>query len=306
MSFFTSGAPSSLGTLVATEMDTFDFALTLAHTNMYSFGNLVDDMFEDMFPAVAGNDEACTNDDMAEDFGVEVADDDYEMVSTEHSESVEADADTKDIPTYNRYSIPSVVYSDFDCYSMISLGFSMDDDSSHALGLDDDLEDKNSDIITERMADNCGVTQSMADNCSVAESITNNSSVFKSIADYCSVTSTDPMQSEALAIADESKAFFNGLSERDRSTLSVALCVVLEESAGKAVPRVEYIKVYCVVRMALRFRARGEMNITPELLFMAAGINMMGVDDALGWLYPVIEEFCRTHLYDKGFGCDFA
>ncbi|KAJ1891375.1 hypothetical protein LPJ71_007693, partial [Coemansia sp. S17] len=54
--------------------------------------------------------------------------------------------------------------------------------------------------------------------------------------------------------------------------------------------------------MALRFRARGEMNVTPEVLLMAAGINMLGIDDALGWLYPVIEDFCRTHLYDKGLG----
>ncbi|KAJ2751777.1 hypothetical protein GGI19_004261 [Coemansia pectinata] len=305
MSFFTSSAPSS-DTLVATEMDTFDFTLTLAHTNVYSFGNLVEDMFKDMFPVVAGNNKACTDDDIAEDFGAEVADDYYEVVNSEHAKFVEADADARVIATSNRYSILSIVYRDFNCYSIISLEFSMDGDSSHALGLDDDLKGKNSDMVTERMADNCGVTESMADNCSVAESITDNGSVSKSIAGYCSVTSTDPVQSEALAIADESKSFFNGLSERDRSTLRVALCVVLEESAGKAVPRVEYIKVYCVVRMALRFRARGEMNITPELLFMAAGINMMGVDDALGWLYPVIEDFCRTHLYDKGISCEFA
>ncbi|KAJ2255466.1 hypothetical protein GGI13_001605 [Coemansia sp. RSA 455] len=286
LSLFPSSTPFSSDTLVATDIDTLDFTLTLAHTNVYSFGNLIEDMFADMFPAVAGNDEIYAIDDTAEYFGTKLADDYRVVIGSEHGEAVEVNARAKVIATTKRYSILSIIFSDVDCFSMVSLEFSTDGDSSHALGLSDDLEGQDSDIVTKN--------------------VTNDHSVSKSIANDCSVASIDSKRYKTMAIADEAKAFFSGLSERDRSTLSIALCVVLEESVGKAVPRVEYVKVNCVVRMALRFRARGEINVTPEVLLMAAGINMLGIDDALDWLYPVIEEFCHMHLYDKGLGCGFA
>ncbi|KAJ1921146.1 hypothetical protein GGI03_001986 [Coemansia sp. RSA 2337] len=286
LSLFPSRTPSSSDTLVATDIDTLDFTLTLAHTNVYSFGNLIEDMFADIFPVVAGNDEIYTIDDTAEYFGTKLVDDHCDVISSEHGEAVEVNAGAKVIASAKRYSILSVIFSDVDCFSMVSLEFSTDSDSSHALESNVDLEGQDSDVVTKN--------------------VTNNHSITKSIADDCSVASINSKRSETMAIADEAKAFFSGLSERDRSTLSIALCVVIEESVGKAVPRVEYVKVNCVVRMALRFRARGEMNITPEVLLMAAGINMLGIDDALDWLYPVIEKFCHMHLYNKGLGCGFA
>ncbi|KAJ2049938.1 hypothetical protein GGI03_002535, partial [Coemansia sp. RSA 2337] len=241
-------------------------------------------MFEDMFPVVSGNNEIYTIDDTAEYFGTKLADDYHDAISSEHGESAEVYADAMVIASAKRYSILSVIFSDVDCFSMVSLEFSTDGDSSHALESNVYLEGQDSDIVTKN--------------------VTNNHSVTKSIADGCSVASIDSKRSEAMAIADEAKAFFSGLSERDRSTLSISLCMVIEESVGKAVPRVEYVKVNCVVRMALRFRARGEMNVTPEVLLMAAGINMLGVDNALGWLYPIIEEFCLFEIQRRAFRVD--
>ncbi|KAJ2431996.1 hypothetical protein GGF41_000267 [Coemansia sp. RSA 2531] len=200
-------------------------------------------MFADIFPVVAGNDEIYTIDDTAEYFGTKLVDDYRDVTSSEHGEAVEVNAGAKVIASAKQYSILSVIFSDVDCFSMVSLEFSTDDDSSHALESNFYLEGQDSDIVTKN--------------------ITNNHSVTKSIADDCSVASIDSKRSEAKAIADEAKAFFSGLT-------------------------------------------RGEMNVTPEVLLMAAGINMLGIDDALDWLYPVIEKFCHMHLYNKGLGCGFA
>ncbi|KAJ2251626.1 hypothetical protein GGI13_003737, partial [Coemansia sp. RSA 455] len=199
LSLFPSSTPSSSDTLVATGINTLDFTLTLAHTNVYSFGNLIEDMFADMFPVVDSNDKAYAVDDTAEYLGIKLTNDYRGEISSEHSETVSVYSDAKVIATAKRYSILSVIFSDVDCFSMVSIEFSTDSDSSHALELNDDLEGQDSDIVT------------------------------KSTTDICSVASIDSKRSETMVIADEAKAFFGGLSERDRSTLSIALCVVIEE-----------------------------------------------------------------------------
>ncbi|KAJ1924035.1 hypothetical protein LPJ71_000644 [Coemansia sp. S17] len=81
LSFFPSSSPSSSDTLVATDINALDFTLTLAHTNVYSFGNLIEDMFADMFPVVAGNDKIYTINGTAEYFGTKLADDYRDVTS---------------------------------------------------------------------------------------------------------------------------------------------------------------------------------------------------------------------------------
>ncbi|KAJ1893504.1 hypothetical protein LPJ71_007189, partial [Coemansia sp. S17] len=130
-SFSSSLSPS--GTFVsADDSESKNFNQTLAHNNMHSFR----DPFEDVFPVVAGNNRAKTSDNMADAFGAEVAGGEFEVVSYEQTDAL--DIGNKATDTEDQYSISSVVYSDFDCPSMISLECSIDGESSHGLGLASD------------------------------------------------------------------------------------------------------------------------------------------------------------------------
>ncbi|KAJ2043278.1 hypothetical protein GGI08_007460, partial [Coemansia sp. S2] len=114
--------------------------------------HLFRDPFEDVFPVIAGNNKAKTSDNMANDFGAEVAGGEFEVVRYEQTDAL--DIGNKATDTEDQYSIPSVVYSDFDCPSMISLESSMDGESSHGLGLASDSGGECSNTVTEYSAHN--------------------------------------------------------------------------------------------------------------------------------------------------------
>ncbi|KAJ2073479.1 hypothetical protein GGI09_008934, partial [Coemansia sp. S100] len=114
--------------------------------------HLFRDPFEDVPPVVAGNNRAKASNNMANDFGAEVAGGEFEVVSYKQTDAI--NIDNKATDTGDQYSIPSVVYSDFDCPSMISLECSMDGESSHGLELASDSGGECSNIVTERSVNN--------------------------------------------------------------------------------------------------------------------------------------------------------
>ncbi|KAJ2028053.1 hypothetical protein GGI08_009809, partial [Coemansia sp. S2] len=175
------------------------------------------DPFEDVFPVVAGNNKAKTSDNKADDFGAEVAGGEFEVVSYKQTDAI--DMGNKATDTGDQYSIPSVVYSDFDCPSMISLESSMDGESSHGLELASDSGGEFSNTVTERS--------------------TNNSSDI----------SAGSEQSEASVTEENAKSYFDGLSERERTNLNSVLLTLINWDEGNKMPRLDNIRMHSVLRM---------------------------------------------------------
>ncbi|KAJ2881082.1 hypothetical protein H4R27_004319 [Coemansia aciculifera] len=199
---------------------------------------------------------------MADGFSAEVADYDVEVVSSEHAETVRID--NKAAGTGDHYSIPSVFYSDFDCPSMISLEYSIDGDSSHGRGLAGDLGGEGSNIVTEHNSNN--YTISSIGSGQLKDSVTE----------------------------EKAKAYFNGLSESERTTLNSALLSLINWDEGNEVPRLDSIRMHSVLRMAFYRTVRYE-QATQASPLMAAAINLMGIENAMCWVLPMIESYFSIH-----------
>ncbi|KAJ2040847.1 hypothetical protein H4S03_000755 [Coemansia sp. S3946] len=259
-SFSSSLSPS--GTLVSAESESKNLNQALAHNNMH----LCRDPFEDVFPVVAGNNRAKASDNMANDFGAEVAGGEFEVVSYKQTDAL--DIGNKATDTGDQYSIPSVVYSDFDCPSMISLESSMDGKSSHGLGLASDSGGECSNIVTEYSAHNS------------------------------SDTSAGSEQLEASVTEEKAKSYFNGLSERERTNLNSVLLTLINWDEGNEMPRLDNIRMHSVLRMTYYGWVRYG-RATQASPLMAAAINLMGIENAMCWVLPMIEEYFSMHTSDN-------
>ncbi|KAJ2810447.1 hypothetical protein H4S07_002667, partial [Coemansia furcata] len=123
-------------------------------------------------------------------------------------------------------------------------------------------------------------------------------------ANVCSDVSIDDEHSEYVAAEKNAKAYFNELRESERDNLNIALCALFAKSEGKKVSPLEHIKMHSMLRMAFYRRLRGDQATLASPLMAAAIVNM-GIDNAMYYVCPMIEEYYCMQSSDGVFEMAF-